>query len=215
MFTGIEGIAIRGDFLLYVMSGVFIFMTHVKTVGAVVYSDGPTSTMMYHRPMSTTVAICSEALAALYIQSLSIVLILSVYHLFWVPIDVQSPVAALGMFLVAWASGVAIGLGFLALRPWFPGLVQVALQLYQRINLFASGKFFVANTMPSTMLSLLDWNPLFHIIDQTRGFIFVNYNPHFSSIAHPIYVSLACLAGGLMGEYYTRRRASYSWSTKR
>jgi ABC-type polysaccharide/polyol phosphate export permease len=39
--------------------------------------------------------------------------------------------------------------------------------------------------------ALFIWNPLFHIIDQARGFVFINYNPHYTSISYPIYVSLA------------------------
>jgi hypothetical protein len=33
---GLRGAAVRGDFLLYMMSGIFLFMVHTKTVGAVV-----------------------------------------------------------------------------------------------------------------------------------------------------------------------------------
>ena len=38
MFTvlGLKGTALRGDFLLYIMSGIFLFMTHTKALGAVV-----------------------------------------------------------------------------------------------------------------------------------------------------------------------------------
>jgi hypothetical protein len=31
-----------------------------------------------------------------------------------------------------------------------------------------------ANTMPYFMLAMFDWNPLFHLIDQARGFTFIN-----------------------------------------
>ncbi len=81
--------------------------------------------------------------------------------------------------------------------------------------MIASGKMFLANTLPAHMLAMFDWNPLFHAIDQSRGFIFINYNPHFSSISYPIYVGLVCLTIGLMGEFYTRRSASASWDAKR
>ena len=33
------------------------------------------------------------------------------------------------------------------------------------------------------MLTIFDWNPLFHTIDQARGFTFINYNPHYSRSA--------------------------------
>jgi len=40
---GMRGNAIRGDFLLYIMSGIFLFMTHTKAMAAVVKSEGPAS----------------------------------------------------------------------------------------------------------------------------------------------------------------------------
>ena len=47
-WVGMRQSAIRGDFLLYVMSGVFVFMVHVKAIGAVGGAEGPTSPMMQH-----------------------------------------------------------------------------------------------------------------------------------------------------------------------
>ncbi|NIR32700.1 MAG: ABC transporter permease, partial [Gammaproteobacteria bacterium] len=38
---GLRGAAVRGDFLLYIMTGIFLFLTHTKTIGAVVGSEGP------------------------------------------------------------------------------------------------------------------------------------------------------------------------------
>ena len=217
MFTllGLRGMAIRGDFLLYIMSGIFLFMTHIKALGAVANSEGPASPMMQHLPMTTTIAIATAALSSLYIQTLSMVLILYAYHLGWGPITIYNPVAAYGMVLVAWFSGVGIGTLLLALKPWFPGFVAMVTQLLQRANMFASGKMFIANTLPAYMLAMFDWNPLFHAIDQARGFMFINYNPHFSEVAYPIYVSVICLVIGLMGESYTRKHASLSWGAKR
>ena len=40
MFTvlGMTGNAIRGDFLLYLMTGIFLFLTHTKAIGAILSS---------------------------------------------------------------------------------------------------------------------------------------------------------------------------------
>ena len=54
--------------------------------------------------------------------------------------------------------------------------------------MIASGKMSVANTLPSFMLAMFDWNLLFHAIDPARGFAFINYNPHNGSIVYPINV---------------------------
>ena len=212
---GMRGATIRGDFLLYIMSGVFMFFTHVKAIGAVFGSEGPASPMMQHLPMTTAIAIASSALSALYTQVLTVVVILSVYHLGWGPITIYNPAGAMGMLNLAWFSGVAIGMLFLGLKPWAPGLANICQMVFTRANMIASGKMFVANAMPGYMVALFIWNPLFHIIDQARGFIFINYNPHYSSISYPIYASLAILMVGLMGEFYTRKHASASWGARR
>ncbi len=212
---GMRGAAIRGDFLLYIMSGIFLFLTHTKAMGAVVSAEGPASPMMQHAPMNTAISITAAAIASLYKQVLSLLVILFIYHVAFTPVEIYDPVGAFGMVLLAWFTGVAIGMVFLALKPWLPELVGILTALYMRANMIASGKMFVANTLPSSMLALFDWNPLFHAIDQNRGFVFINYNPHFSSISYPLYVGMALIMVGLMGEFYTRRHASLSWGAAR
>ena len=119
------------------------------------------------------------------------------------------------MFLLSWGSGVAIGMVFKAATPWQPDLFGILAQVYQRANMIASGKMFVANATPTYILSYFDWNPLFHTIDQGRGFIFLNYNPHYSSISYPLKITLVCILIGLMGEFFTRKHASASWNARR
>ena len=212
---GLRGTAIRGDFLLYIMSGIFLFLTHTKAMTAVIASEGPASAMMKHAPMTTAVAIGSAALGALYIQVLSMLAVLWVYHAAFVPITIDDPAGAMGMVLLSWFTGVAIGMVFLALKPWMPDVVKVVASLYARANMVASGKMFVANAMPGYVLAFFTWNPLFHTIDQARGFTFLNYNPHFSTIGYPVLLGLGLIFLGLLGEFYTRRRASLSWQAGR
>ncbi len=212
---GLRGTAIRGDFLIYIMSGIFLYMTHTKSMGAVLGSEGPASPMMQHAPMNTVIAITSAALGALYIQVLSLLLILFVYHVAFTPFEIEQPFQAFGMLLLAWFTGAALGLVLLALKPWLPGFVSLFSTIYQRANMIASGKMFVANTLPGFMLAMFDWNPLFHTIDQSRGFVFINYNPRYSSWEYPLLIGVILLMIGLMGEFYTRRHASLSWSARR
>lgn len=212
---GMRGSAIRGDFLLYIMSGIFLYLTHIKTMGAVLRSEGPASPMMQHAPMNTVIAISAAACSALYLQVLSMSVIMIVYHIAFNPITIDAPAGAIGMLLLSWFSGVAVGVIFLAIKPWAPELVTIASTIYSRANMIASGKMFVANSLPAYMIAIFDWNPLFHTIDQMRGFIFLHYNPHFSSVSYPVYVSVILLLIGLMGEFYTRKNASLSWSAGR
>lgn len=212
---GMRGNTIRGDFLLYIMSGVFLFMTHVKTLGAIAGAENSTSAMMKHAPMNTAVTIGAAALSSLYIQVLSLALILFIYDVVFVPITIEQPIYAFGMLLMAWFTGIGIGLVLLAVKPWAPQVVGIITQIYQRANMIASGKMFVANALPAYMVNMFDWNPLFHAIDQCRGYVFLNYTPHNSSLEYPLFVGIGLVMLGLMGEFFTRRHASVSWNAKR
>jgi ABC-type polysaccharide/polyol phosphate export permease len=212
---GVRGNAIRGDFLLFLMTGIFLFMVHSKAISAIARADGPTSTMMQHGPLTTFVSICAAALSSLYLQILSMFVILCLYHVLWTPIEIEDPVGAMAMLLLSWLSGVGVGIVFYALRPWAPDGMVIASTIYARLNMVFSGKMFVANTLPSTILAFFDWNPLFHTIDQSRGYVFLNYSPHFSSPTYALWVSLGLIMVGLLVESFTRRHASISWSAGR
>ncbi|SDD66091.1 ABC transporter permease [Ruegeria marina] len=212
---GLRGSAIRGDFLLYIMSGIFLFMVHIKTVGAVAGAEGPNSAMMKHAPMNTIVAILSAALASLYTQLLTLILILFGYHVAFNPVYIDDWGGAFAMLMLSWFTGFAVGLVFLSIKPWAPTVVGVMTTIYQRANMIASGKMFVANTLPGYMLAMFDWNPLFHAIDQCRGFVFKNYFPHNSDWHYALWVGIVLIMIGLMGEFYTRRHVSASWYARR
>ena len=209
---GLRRIAVRGDFMLYVMSGVFMFMTHVKAIGAVSGADGPTSQMMMHAPMNPIISISAAALAALYQQTLSACVILFFYHAVFTPITIDDPVGMMGMFLLSWFSGVGIGMALLSAKPWQPELVGIVTTIIMRVNMLASGKMLLVNNTPPKVRALFDWNPLFHTIDQGRGFIFLNYQPRYTSIDYAVYVALVCVMIGLMAEFFTRQYASASWN---
>ncbi len=217
MFTvmGLKSMAVRGDFLLFVMSGVFLFMCHTKAVSAVAGAEGPNSPMMQHAPMNTLIAITSAALGSLYIQVLSMFVILFIYHVAVTPIEIEDPTSTFGMVLLAWFTGCGVGLIFMSLKPWFPGAVTIMTMIYQRANMIASGKMFLANSLPGFMLAMFDWNPLFHSIDQARGYVFLNYNPHHTSWEYALWVGMVLLMVGLMGEFYTRQHVSLSWNARR
>ncbi|WP_164661458.1 ABC transporter permease [Tropicibacter sp. Alg240-R139] len=217
MFTmlGLRGGAIRGDFLLYIMSGVFLFMVHIKAVGAVMGAEGPNSAMMKHAPMNTIIALLAAAIGSLYTQMLTLFIILFGYHVAVTPIFIDDPGGAFGMLLLSWFTGCSVGLVFFAMKPWLPTVVGIMSTIYQRANMIASGKMFVANTLPPFMLMMFDWNPLFHCIDQCRGFVFRNYNPRNTDWHYAFWVGVALIMIGLMLEFYTRRQVSSSWYARR
>ena len=208
---GMRSAAFRGDFVVFLMSGVMSYMTYMKSMKSVYGAEGPLSPMMLHAPMNTIVSLGAAAIGALYTQILTTVVILSVYHAAFKPVTIEDPAFAAFMMIAAWIFGVATGLLLLAIRPWAPKLAPILMTIIVRVNVFASGKMMVGNALSFWLLSLFDWNPLFHIIDQMRGAIFLNYIPRNSEVAYIFEVSGALIVIGLMGEFFTRRRVSQSW----
>ncbi len=211
---GVRRSPLRGDFMIYLMSGIFLFMAHVQTTGAVAGAGSATQAIMKHGPMNTAVTICGEALGVLYLKLVSILTILGFYHLAITPVEIENWRGALAMLILAWFTGGCIGLIFLSIRTWWPEAGKIVTQIFQRVNMIASGKMFVANAMPGFLIGMFDWNPLFHTIDQARGHMFLNYHPRFTSVEYPIKVALVCIMVGLMAEFYTRRHASASWQKR-
>ena len=212
---GVRTSPINGDYMLYIISGIAMFITHNTAVQSVSKAEGPTSGMMQHAPMNTMIAVCSAALQSLCQQNITIGTILLIYHLAFNPVCIFNPIGLAGVFLLSWFTGVAIGMVFLALTPWHLPLVNILLMVYRRVNTLASGKMFVANTLPSFMLAMFDWNPLFHCVDQARGMMFIDYSPTHSDLSYPLKVALVAVVLGLMGEFFTRKRASISWGSIR
>ncbi|MGR3616898.1 MAG: ABC transporter permease [Paracoccaceae bacterium] len=211
---GLRGSAVRGDFLLYILSGIFLFLVHNQTISAVASSGGLNGPLMQHAPMNSIVAILSGALGVLYINFFTLALVLFCYHVLVFPFEIYRPLGAIGMVFLAWFTGIAIGLLFLVIRPWFPRMTGIIQMVYMRANMIASGKMFLGNSIPGYMLPMFEWNPLFHCIDQARGFMFINYNPLFSDWHYAFYVGVGFIVVGLMIEFVTRRSVSASWGAR-
>ena len=203
---------IRGDFMLYMMSGIFVFMVHVQTASAVSGSHSISSALIKHEPLSPAVLIAASALSVLYRQTVSCIAILWCYHVIVAPVTIEYWPGVLAMYLLAWFSGGCMGLVFLGIRPWSPRGSKLVTTIYQRINMFGSGKMFVGNLIPNAYIMWFIWNPLFHIIDQMRGFVFLNYSPHRTDPLYALWFSLAMMMVGLLINFTTRKYESVSWS---
>lgn len=214
-FMGTRVAKIRGEFILYLLSGVFLFMTHIQGVSALTKLGGKNNPMMLHSPMNAMVMILSAAFGTLYKQLMSILVILFVYSVAVAPLEMQDPGGAFAMLILAWFTGCAVGLVFMAFKPWFPTTATMLSNIYRRLNMVFSGKMFVANALGGGILMMFAWNPLFHLIDQCRGFVFRNYFPRNTSWEYALWVGIALLMIGLLAEFYTRQHISKSWSARR
>jgi ABC-type polysaccharide/polyol phosphate export permease len=212
--VGLREAAVRGNFVLYLMTGIFLFMTHVKAVGKISGSGSATNPMLKHAPVSTLLLILSAALSTLYIQILAMGMILLMAHVLIEPIAFYDFKGFMYCFFIAWSSGAAIGLVFLALSPFAPTLISLITMIYQRANMIFSGKMFLASTLPNFVLPMFLWNPLFHAIDQARGYTFINYNPRVTNLTYPIIIAVVFFFIGMMLEHWARKYVSESWARR-
>ncbi len=206
---------IRGEFILFLLSGVFLFLTHIKSVSAIAGGGSGNNPMMLHSPMNRMIMLIASACGTFYTQLVSILVILFAYSMAIAPLEVQNPGGAFAMLVLSWFTGCSVGLVFLAIQPWFPRLASILSLVYRRLNMIFSGKMFVANALGGFTLTLFAWNPLFHVIDQCRGFVFRNYYPRNTNWEYALWVGIILTMIGLMAEFYTRQQVSKSWSARR
>ncbi|MFY2824118.1 ABC transporter permease [Ruegeria sp. MALMAid1280] len=214
-FLGPRIARIRGEFILYLLSGVFLFLTHIRSVGIVSGVSVGGNPMMLHSPMNMMVMLLATAFGALYTQVVTIIVILFLYSVTVAPLEIQDPGGAFAMLILAWFTGCSVGVVFMALKPWLPTVSTILNNIYRRLNMIFSGKMFVANALGGATLAMFAWNPLFHIIDQCRGFVFRNYYPRNTSWEYALWVGLALLLIGLLGIFFSRQHVSQSWSARR
>ncbi len=209
VFMG-RGAAIRGSLIMFLLTGIILFLTHIKAIASVRGASTATSAIMMHAPMTVILSILAKAFAGLYLQFVAVLLVVTVLWVFGADLSVQNPGGLVLPMFFSWASGIAVGMLFMIVAPVIPFFVNTFSPLYQRAQMFTSGKFLPAAYMPGAMVGWFSWNPLFHTIDQARVAVFVNYNSDVTSMAYPIWFTVVALTIGLMGEFWTRRNLSKS-----
>ena len=107
---------IRGEYVLYLLSGVFLFLTHIKAVGSVAGVGIGNNPMMLHSPMNIMVMLMAGAFGSFYTQIVSLIVILFLYSVTISPIEIQDPGGAFAMLVLAWFTGCTVGLIFMALK---------------------------------------------------------------------------------------------------
>lgn len=199
--------AVRGDNLTFILIGFVIFFMHVRTVAAVSAALRPD--MMNHQRLTPFLMACVKAISSGYKNLLALIVMIA---LNWVLRDVYEMEHLLLFVIVmffCWFGGVATGIIFLALSRYFTWgtLIQTA---YVRICFFTSGKFFIANLVPSGLRPFMDWNPLFHLLDHGRDAAFLNYTARTTSLDYAICAYLAVFVIAMLVESHVRRNFSAS-----
>lgn len=198
---------VRGDDLTFVLIGFVLFFTHVRTVGAV--AGALRRDMMNHQRLTPMLMVCVRGFGALYKNALALAIMLAANWLGRGVWEMADGVLFVSAFLACWAGGIAVGTVFLAVTHYLSwgGVLHTA---YVRVMFFTSGKFFVANTMPGFLRPWMEWNPLFHLLDQGRAGAFLNYTARTTSVGYAVAVFLGVLVIAMLLEAHVRRNYSAS-----
>lgn len=209
VFMG-RGAAIRGSVMMFLLTGIILFLTHIKAISSVRAAATASSAIMMHMPMTVILSILTKAFAGLYLQFVAVLVIVLMFWIFGVDLTINDPGGLVLPVFFSWASGISIGMIFMTLAPMFPFVVNTLSPIYQRAQMFTSGKFIPAAYMPPTMVGWFSWNPLFHTIDQARVATFINYNSDVTNMSYPIWFTIVGLLFGLMGEFWAKNTLSKS-----
>ena len=198
---------VRGDALTYVVSGFIIFFCHIRTVSAV--AGSLRQDMLNHQRLTPFLMICVKAIGSLYKNVFALLIMLAANYLLRDVYAMQDGLLFILVIFWCWLGGIAVGAIFLALNRYV-SWGSVLSTTYIRIMFFTSGKFFIASKIGGAIRPYFDWNPLFHLLDQGRGAIFLNYSARTTSMDYAITVILLLLVVGFLTENYVRRNYNAS-----
>lgn len=206
-WIGGRGGQIRGDDLTFILIGFILFFLHIRTVAAVATSLRPD--MLNHQRITPFLMICVKAISSAYKNVLALIIMVALNYLLRDVYEMRDPLLFIGVMFWCWLFGLAVGVIMLAANRYLTwgGILQTT---YIRIMFFTSGKFFVANSLPGTIRPFMDWNPLFHLLDQGRSAAFLNYTARTTDMTYPMMVIMALLVGAMLVEHYVRVNYSAS-----
>ncbi len=190
---GKRGLVLRGDLITFLLTGIFLFFLCVRTQ-ARVKLDGGKAMMGRAQPILRAWA---GAISVLYVTVAAMVIVFAGNWMIMGVAELQDPAGVIAPVLVTWLFGLGAGF-FLSGLSLDIGARETMNLVFSRVMFVTSGKFFVANAVPGWVRIWFDWNPLFHLVDQLRGAVFVNYTARHTSLEYPAAVAFGLMALGLM-----------------
>lgn len=199
--------AVRGDNLTFIMSGFILFFFHLRVASAV--SGALKKDMLNHARATPFLLVTVKAISAGYTNLLALIVLILMNALLRGVYEMANPLGFLSVLFWCWLGGVAVGMNVMALKYYFTwgSLVE---NVYSRLMFLTSGKFFVANNIGPVMRAIFEWNPLFHLLDQGRDAIFLNYTAKTTTMVYPVVLILLLLALGFAAEHHIRRNYNAS-----
>lgn len=124
-------------------------------------------------------------------------------------LDIESPLAVIGGFLLASALGTGLGIVFCGLGQLTPAIDRVRGPLLRPL-FWISGIFFTADSLPDRAREAMLWNPVLHVNELIRDGWFPAYDDAHVSIGYVLVWVVGLALVGLVLERLVRRHIEMS-----
>lgn len=131
--------------------------------------------------------------------------ILFVFYIFGMVPTPERPLELVPPFICSMFYGLGMGLINASIISYYRTWENIY-GVFQRVNFFTSGVFFLARDWPDEVQRVLFYQPLLHSAEWLRSAWYNDYESHFMVPAVPVWTAIVIFLLGLIGERVSRRR---------
>ncbi len=117
--------------------------------------------------------------------------------------------AAIEQVLAAFFATALLGMGVGATNAVIASMWDTWIQIEKVLTrplFFISGIFYVPSHLPSEAITVLQWNPLLHLVEWFREGYYPNYNSLVLDKSYAVFIGIGLLMVGLASERFFRKR---------
>ncbi|MBW0158231.1 ABC transporter permease [Sedimentimonas flavescens] len=185
------------NFALFYASGILPFLTYLEISQKVAVSLRFSRALLAYPGVTFLDAVLARfAINAVTMVTVALVIYGLLFSIYRINAILDLPAIALG-FALCFALALGVGTLNCYLLTAFP-LWERAWAVLNRPLFIVSCVFFVYDSVPEPYRGWLWWNPLVHVIGQTRKGFYAGYEGAYLSPLYVLTVSAICFAAGLI-----------------
>jgi capsular polysaccharide transport system permease protein len=190
---------------LFIISGIMPFKLFSKLLTQLAGSVQANRALFTYRQVSIIDPLITRLIIEVTTYIVVFCIILSVMAWIGFDVEMQDFLAFLMINLLLISLGLGMGILLCVASAYWEDTVKVV-SMVMRPMFFMSGIFFTATMIPQKYHYLLDWNPIFHVIELIRQAMFVSYTSPIGDWQYVAFCALVSNAVGLMLYQVSRQR---------
>lgn len=190
---------IGNSLALFLITGVVPWLVFTHTVDRVAKAvDGNRALLMFPQVTRIDLMLARIILEAATMSVVFVVLCLLV-RMFEARYTIERPLEVLAVFACLITLGAGTGIATGVISAVFPTFERIFAAI-RRPLYFASGVFFIADTLPPDARAWIGYNPLAHLTEWLRAAFFAGFESSFVDRRYAIACALISVAFGLAAE---------------